>query len=172
MATDCNFSYGSDLVKYIRQKYGDHFCIAVAGYPEGHQDNECKESDLQHLKSKVDAGADFIVTQLFYDVEEYLRFVARCRAIGMLPMCSPGIHGSEGGRGLSFSFFLLFFLLACFPPERVARTPAPLPARSPADRSIRIFRVAFTLADGSAQASPAPSCLASCPSTPTPGGLA
>ncbi len=62
------FSYAIDLVKFIREEYGDYFCIAVAGYPEGHSEAESFEIDIYHLKAKVEAGADFIITQLFYDV--------------------------------------------------------------------------------------------------------
>ncbi len=51
-------------------------------YPEGHIDNPDKEDDLKRLKEKVDAGADYIVTQLFYDVDLYLKWVQRCRSIG------------------------------------------------------------------------------------------
>jgi methylenetetrahydrofolate reductase (NADPH) len=52
------------------------------GYPEGHIDNPDKEDDLIRLKEKVDAGADYIVTQLFYDVDLFLKWVQKCRSIG------------------------------------------------------------------------------------------
>ena len=81
-ACENGFSYAADLVKYIRKNYGDYFCISVAGYPEGHIENPDKEADLKNLKKKVDSGADYIVTQLFYDVDLYLEWIQRCRNIG------------------------------------------------------------------------------------------
>ncbi|KNE68570.1 hypothetical protein AMAG_12740 [Allomyces macrogynus ATCC 38327] len=80
-ACDNGFAYAVDLVKYIREVHGDWFCIGVAGYPEGHLENPDKEADLRHLKAKIDAGADYIVTQMFYDVDLFLNWVRRCRAI-------------------------------------------------------------------------------------------
>ncbi|KAI5780807.1 methylenetetrahydrofolate reductase-domain-containing protein [Geopyxis carbonaria] len=73
------FTYAVDLVKYIREKYGDYFCIGVAGYPEGHAEGTVPEvqsasRDLPYLVEKVKAGADFIMTQLFYDVKKYLEY--------------------------------------------------------------------------------------------------
>ncbi|CCH41059.1 putative secreted protein [Wickerhamomyces ciferrii] len=74
-----DFQYAVDLVKYIKQQYGDYFSIGVAAYPEGHcegADNSEQEvlKDLPYLKEKIDAGADFVITQLFYDVEKFLHF--------------------------------------------------------------------------------------------------
>jgi len=110
-----------DLVKVIRAKYGDHFNISVAGYPEGHPnvikkveagaaltDSEsrrmitledgdwvCYDADykaeLAYLKQKVDAGADMIITQMFFDVDVYLQFVRDCREIGISVPILPGI---------------------------------------------------------------------------------
>ncbi|KAJ3364015.1 hypothetical protein GGF32_002789 [Allomyces javanicus] len=90
-ACDNGFAYAVDLVKYIREAHGDWFCIGVAGYPEGHLENPDKDADLRHLKAKIDAGADYIVTQMFYDVDLFLDWVRRCRAIGISCPILPGI---------------------------------------------------------------------------------
>lgn len=89
--TEGGLSYGVDLVKLIREEHGDWFGIAVAGYPEGHTQATSLEEDMQHLKAKVDAGADFIVTQLFYDVDMFIAWVARCREAGITCPIVPGI---------------------------------------------------------------------------------
>lgn len=91
--TQCNggFRHAVDLVRYIRSRYGDYFCIGVAGYPEGHTDCDDLESDLKYLKDKVDAGANMIITQLFYDTSLFLDFVSRARAIGITCPIVPGI---------------------------------------------------------------------------------
>lgn len=68
-AIEGGFQYASDLVRYIKEKYGDYFCIGVAGYSDGHPDCEDRITDIGYLKTKVDAGADFVVTQLFYDAD-------------------------------------------------------------------------------------------------------
>ncbi|KAG8529782.1 uncharacterized protein KY384_005263 [Bacidia gigantensis] len=79
--TDSNeeFAWAADLVRYIRRKHGDYFCIGVAAYPEGHSDlshptDQDPAKDLPYLVDKVKAGADFIMTQLFYDVHSYIRY--------------------------------------------------------------------------------------------------
>ncbi|QLG71813.1 hypothetical protein HG535_0C01620 [Zygotorulaspora mrakii] len=74
------FKYAVDLVRYIKNKYGSEFCVGVAAYPEGHCEGEAEgqeqnpSKDLPFLKEKVDAGADFVITQLFYDVDKFLDF--------------------------------------------------------------------------------------------------
>ncbi|KAL9030173.1 MAG: hypothetical protein Q9196_001682, partial [Gyalolechia fulgens] len=73
------FVWAIDLVRYIRRKYGDFFCIGVATYPEGHADEshpveQSYERDLPYLIEKVEAGAEFLITQFFFDVNTYLRF--------------------------------------------------------------------------------------------------
>ncbi|AYU84029.1 methylenetetrahydrofolate reductase (MTHFR) [Leishmania donovani] len=86
------FACARDLVRYIHDTYGDYFCVSVAGYPEGHPSriaedgaisDEDHQKELEYLKEKVDAGASFIITQLFYDASLYVQFVKRCREIGI-----------------------------------------------------------------------------------------
>ncbi|OGH57068.1 MAG: methylenetetrahydrofolate reductase [NAD(P)H] [Candidatus Lindowbacteria bacterium RIFCSPLOWO2_12_FULL_62_27] len=83
------FRYASELVAAVREH--DDFTIGVAGYPEGHVECESKEKDLENLKRKVDAGGEFIITQLFFDPKDYFDFVARARAIGIRVPIIPGI---------------------------------------------------------------------------------
>jgi len=91
--------YASDLVRYIKQKYGDYFGVAVAGYAEGHIDCETRDQDIRNLKTKVDAGADLVITQFFYDVDTFLDFVDRCREIGITCPIIPGIMPIQNYQG-------------------------------------------------------------------------
>lgn len=100
-ACENGFSHAIDLVRYIRQQYGDYFGIAVAGYCEGHVDNPDKDDDLYRLKEKVDAGADFIITQVFYDVDIFLNWVKKCRAIGISCPIIPGILPIQNYSGFN-----------------------------------------------------------------------
>jgi len=83
------FSYANELVAFIRANYD--FCIGVAGHPEGHMECPNKKEDLDHLKRKVDAGADFIVTQLFFDNRFYFDFIDRAQNLGIQVPIIPGI---------------------------------------------------------------------------------
>ena len=79
-----DFTWAVDLVRYIKKEYGDYFCIGVAGYPEGHSDqshpeHQSVEHDLPSLLKKTRAGADFIMTQLFYDLDAYQTYEERLR---------------------------------------------------------------------------------------------
>src|SRR5277367_1612551 len=91
VATDKGFQYAKDLVRYIRSSYGNHFDIGVAGYPEGCDDQDDEALLLEHLKEKVDIGATFIVTQMFYDVDNFLEWVRKVRAKGITVPIIPGI---------------------------------------------------------------------------------
>ncbi len=83
------FAYAQELVRFIRSRWG--FCLGGAGYPEGHLEAPDFETDLTHLKEKVDAGVDFLITQLFFDPAHYFRFVESARATGIQVPILPGI---------------------------------------------------------------------------------
>ncbi len=82
--------YANELVSLIRQEFGE-FGVAVAGYPETHQEAPSPESDLANLKQKVDCGGDVVITQLFYDNQDFLRFRDRCDRSGIRVAIVPGI---------------------------------------------------------------------------------
>ena len=67
------------------------FCIGVGGYPEKHEEAPNRTWDVLHLKRKVDAGADYVVTQMFFDTAHYLDFVERCRDVGVDVPIVPGL---------------------------------------------------------------------------------
>lgn len=83
-----------------RAPAGDHFGIGVAGYPEAHPDAIVEDkqqmeknywSDIHYLKEKLDAGGDFVVSQLFYDVDIFIKWVKDCRSVGITAPIIPGI---------------------------------------------------------------------------------
>ena len=82
--------YASELVALIRGEFPE-FDILVAGYPETHQEAASPAADLENLKRKCDAGGDVVVTQLFYDNGDFLRFRDRCAAIGITAPIVPGV---------------------------------------------------------------------------------
>lgn len=91
VAKEGGFRYAKDLVKYIRDQYGDHFDIGVAGYPEGCDDEKDQELLTAHLKEKIDAGGTFVVTQMCYDADIYVDWMKRCNAAGINVPLIPGI---------------------------------------------------------------------------------
>ncbi|XP_076687303.1 methylenetetrahydrofolate reductase (NADPH) isoform X2 [Andrena cerasifolii] len=86
-----DFPYAADLVRFIRNQFGDTFCISVAGYPEMHPESPSKELDLLYLKEKVDAGADFIITQIVFEADVFIKFANDCKEIGINVPIIPGI---------------------------------------------------------------------------------
>lgn len=107
-------AYGLDLVKQITEMnkgvYIDdemkeveptNFCIGVAGYPEKHFEAPNMFSDLKYLKAKIDAGADYIVTQMFYDNQKYFEFVKLCRDNGITVPIIPGLKILTSKKQLS-----------------------------------------------------------------------
>ncbi len=82
--------YASDLVSFIHPRYTS-FCLGAAGYPEGHIEAESKEKDLEYLKLKVDNGAEYIISNYFYDNRYFFDFMERCRAAGITVPILPGV---------------------------------------------------------------------------------
>ena len=98
------FGYASELLEHVvnmnRGLYLDeelhepsptNFCIGVAGYPEKHFNAPNLKTDLKYLKNKVDKGAEYIVTQMFFDNKKYFEFVDKCREVGITVPIIPGI---------------------------------------------------------------------------------
>lgn len=99
--------------KYLHEDYGDmtrtDFCIGVAGYPEKHFEAPNLKSDFQYLKQKVDMGAEFIVTQMFFDNKKYFEFVNKCREHGINVPIIPGLKPITASKqlvSLSKTFFI------------------------------------------------------------------
>jgi methylenetetrahydrofolate reductase (NADPH) len=84
-----SLSYASELLAFIRPKFS--FCLGAAGYPEGHMQAANLEQDLDFLKRKVDAGAEYIITNYFYDNRFFFHYLDRCRARGIGVPIVPGI---------------------------------------------------------------------------------
>jgi methylenetetrahydrofolate reductase (NADPH) len=82
--------YASELVALVRREFGT-FGIAVAGYPETHQEAISPQADLENLKRKIDAGGHCVITQLFYDNADFFRFRQRCRELQITAPIIPGI---------------------------------------------------------------------------------
>jgi len=85
------FRYASELVAFIRERYGEALSVGGAAYPEGHPESESLEADLRHFKAKVEAGLDFAITQLFFNNAHYFGFLERARRVGIKIPILPGI---------------------------------------------------------------------------------
>jgi methylenetetrahydrofolate reductase (NADPH) len=101
------FRYAADLVKYIKcfNEQGAHpdkrgFGIGVAGFPEGHPETPNRLSEMEYLKAKVEAGADYIVTQLFFDNRDFFDFRERCELAGIKVPILAGIMPVTSARGM------------------------------------------------------------------------
>ena len=92
---------GNYLMDDIKLEPTD-FCIGAAGYPEKHFEAMNLATDLQYLKAKVDAGAEYIVTQMFFDNKKYFDFVEACKAIGINVPIIPGLKPIKSLNHISF----------------------------------------------------------------------
>ena len=86
-----NFKYSSELCAFTRKHFGDTFGIGVAGFPEGHLLCPDRDQDTKYLKIKVDNGADFVITQIYFDNKDYFEYVARLKKLGVAARVLPGI---------------------------------------------------------------------------------
>jgi methylenetetrahydrofolate reductase (NADPH) len=82
---------GIYLDSNIKNAVSTDFCVGVGGYPEKHIEAPNLEADIQNLKRKVDAGADYVITQMFFDNKKYFSFVEKCRTVGIKVPIIPGI---------------------------------------------------------------------------------
>ena len=89
--TNGDFAYATDLVAFVRKEFGDKFTIAVAGSPEGHITCGTLEADIAHLKQKQDLGADYIMTQLTYDMEQFKYWLDAIRKAGITMPVDVGV---------------------------------------------------------------------------------
>ena len=113
--TPCGYRYASELVEGIRSYHGSntyrrergletddrYFCIGVGAYPEKHFEAPNLETDIANLKRKVDAGADYVITQMFFDNQVYYNFVEKCRAAGINVPIIPGLKPLSTARQVS-----------------------------------------------------------------------
>ncbi|KAK0548848.1 methylenetetrahydrofolate reductase 1 [Tilletia horrida] len=121
---DSSFQQATDLIRFIRSHYQDYFCIGVAGYPDAHPDAPTPdlEANVANLKAKQDSGADFVVTQLFYDVDVFVKWYERCREVGITIPIIPGVMPIQNYS----SFKRMTSLCKAHVPEDILRELEPL----------------------------------------------
>jgi len=117
-----SLAYASDLVSLIRSKYD--FCLGVAGYPEGHVKAPGKEQDIEYLKLKVERGAQYIITNYFYDNSFFFDFVERCRVAGIQVPIVPGVMPIYSAKMLNMLAGLCGATITAEVKEGLAALPA------------------------------------------------
>ncbi|MCL1916263.1 MAG: methylenetetrahydrofolate reductase [Desulfovibrionaceae bacterium] len=96
-----DFQHASNLVAFIRERFSD-FCIGVAAYPQPHPESSSRELDRFYTMKKLSAGGDFLITQLFFELREYLDFVAELRALGLDKPVLPGVFPVQSLESLRY----------------------------------------------------------------------
>src|SRR5438067_3669623 len=96
-----NMNNGIYIEEDLKNAVRTNFCIGVAGYPEKHYEAPNMKSDLQYLKAKVEAGAEYVTTQMFFDNQKYFEFVKCCRDIGITIPIVPGLKPISSKKQLS-----------------------------------------------------------------------
>ena len=94
-----DFPHAIDLVRFIKTNY-PAIGVGVAGFPEGHPETPNRMKEIEYLKEKIDAGADYIVTQLFFDNRDYFDFAERCAIAGITVPIIPGIMPIATKKGM------------------------------------------------------------------------
>jgi len=94
-----DFQYAFELVEFAKKRH-PKVCVGVAGYPEGHPDTPNRLKELEYLKAKVDAGADYIITQLFFDNHDFYDFCERCEIAGIKVPIIAGIMPILSKKGM------------------------------------------------------------------------
>lgn len=95
-----DFMHANELVEFIRKETGDHFHLEVAAYPEYHPESTTPDSDFEYFKRKIEAGADSAITQYFYNIDAYLRFIDNCNKANLDVPVVPGIMPITNYKGL------------------------------------------------------------------------
>ncbi|XP_053202685.1 methylenetetrahydrofolate reductase (NADPH)-like [Panonychus citri] len=90
-STEREFNHAIDIVRFIRAEFPNDFVVAVAGYPNGHPSVSSLAEDVKYLKAKVDAGADLIISQFFFNVDVFAQWVRLCRSADIKAPILPGI---------------------------------------------------------------------------------
>lgn len=116
-----SFEHASDLMAFVRPKY--NLCLGVAGYPEGHIEAPSKEKDMEYLKLKVERGAEYIISNYFYDNRYFFDFLERCEKAGIEVPILPGVMPIYSVKMME----MLASLCGAKIPEKVRREIAALP---------------------------------------------
>lgn len=136
-------NYATDLVKSINANFKDDFTVVVAGYPSGHPEATSYEDDLLHLKEKVDAGAHYIITQLFFKASTFKKFVDDCRAVGITCPIIPGVMPIQSFDSLRH----IVKLSKLEVPEEIKSVVTPLRGNDDAIRNYGIHQAVSMIAE-------------------------
>ena len=140
---ECGLNYASDLVQLIREGFEGDFTVVVAGYPSGHPEAASYEDDLINLKRKVDAGAHYVITQLFFKASTFKRFVDDCRAVGIDCPIIPGVMPIQSYDSLRHIVKLSKLEI----PEEITNVVGPLKGNDDAIRNYGIHQAVEMIRD-------------------------